>query len=64
MFTGVRIYTTTSHPQAEDETGPSRAVTRLETVLSTVGVRLGTKAAARLSRAKAELLKRVRYEWK
>ena len=34
---------------------PSRAVTRPEVMVSTVGVRLGTGAAARLSRAKAEL---------
>ena len=34
---------------------PSRAVTRPEMIVSTVGVRLGTRASARLSRAKAEL---------
>ena len=34
---------------------PSRAVTRPEMMISTVGVWLGTRAAARLSRAKAEL---------
>ena len=35
---------------------PSRAVTRPEMMVSTAGVRLGTGAAARLSRAKAEVL--------